>query len=156
MNSKQGGLLPENLDFSRAVKLDDGSTMMPIVSLGEEQWHEIASVLRRDPSLVCLAADPLPRKGDSGLVPWSTTFFVGEEVYQLFTSETSDETIELALFAAPFWCDLHIVSRAPPFVDADHNSTLAELCECASAAIELWCGVYDGEGFLRWRASERP
>jgi hypothetical protein len=146
-----GGLLPENLDFSRATKLEDGSTMMPVSSLQEQQRDELSSVLRRDPGLVCLAVDPLPRKGDPALELWPTTFLVGDEVYQLFMSKTSDEDFELALFAAPFWCDLQIISRAPPKVDVNRNSTSAELRKCASAAIEVWCSAYDGEGFLRWR-----
>jgi hypothetical protein len=146
-----GGLLPENLDLSRATKLEDGSTMMPVASLCDAQREGIVSLVQRDPGLVCLAVDPLPRMGDAGLQLWPTTFLVGDDVYQLFTSETSHDDVELALFAAPFWCDLQIISRAVPDVDANRNSTAAELRKCAGAAIELWCSAYDGEGFLRWR-----
>lgn len=147
-----GGLLPENLDFSRAADMGPGQgRMMEIVSLFEEQVARLRSNFVTTPGLVCIVNDPLLRWRDIPPNEYPAAFAVGEEVYHLLTSDLDGDVLVGALSAAPFWNQLSAQCLIAPDVNDTRMCSAAELRKCAASVIEIMCDAYDGEGFVVWR-----
>ncbi|MDZ4691622.1 hypothetical protein [Terricaulis sp.] len=150
---ESGGVLPSNPDPSGILHLPDGSAMLPIESVFDEEFARLRARLLSAPNLACVVVDPQSRRGDPCLDEnWETMFYAGDGVYQLVTSATSDELAERALNAAPHWADLIVLSSAPPKLSAERSVDPTDLKACAEAALEITCSAYDGEGYITWRA----
>lgn len=147
----EGGLLPENLDMSRAVDVG-GSTMMAVESLREEEVARVCATLQKSPDLVGVIVDPMPRRGDPlGANYAQTIFYVDDTLYHLIDGRTPYEAVDLAMSASPFWSNLVVLSSSTPQIDAQRTTSEDELGRCAAAAVEIQCSAYDGEGFVVWR-----
>lgn len=149
---EEGGLLPENLDMSRAVDVGDGK-MLAIERLCDEELALLMKLLKEQPGRAGIAVDPLATRGDPHtLSTYSrTSTYVGDRVFHVVDSAADQEAIELALNAAPFWTNLWAVTSAPPKPTPQREISEEDLCRSATAAIAISCGAYDGEGFVFWQ-----
>lgn len=148
---EEGGLLPENLEMSRAIKAG-GGVLLEIVSLNDEFAAALASALRNDPALAAITVDANVRRDDPTLSAFAeTTFFVGDSVFHRIDGRTSPDGLMRALSASPIWENLVVVTSAAPDLDEARNADEAALANAASCAREITISAYDGESFLTWR-----
>jgi hypothetical protein len=146
-----GGLLPENLTRDNAVTLPDGSTLVPVVSLMNDQARLLRQTVISIGSAVCIVDDYNPRWSDQvRLGP--NAFGVGEEVYHLLRGDDDEEAFCEALrYGNVIWHGVAAVCGTAPSLDSARASTAAELERCAAEARLVTCSAYDGEGFVAWR-----
>lgn len=147
---KSGGLLVENADMSRATRLEDGSAIMPVLDLLEEQAAFLRQHVRRTADLICVVDDYNPRWSQQlHLLP--TSFGVGEEVYNLLAPENSEDDFLSAIGASnTIWHGVAAILKGPLVLDPSRTCS-AEALERAAASVELiTCTAYDGEGFVGW------
>lgn len=147
-----GGLLPENLDFSRATRYPGKGTIMPIETLSLARATRIRTLLESVPSAACIIDDFNLRWPEVPPEQKATAIRVDEEVYHLLTNQTPVGIIDKTLRMAD--CNWHGVAatcrhqlRLTPQREADPEA----LRKCARTVIEFTCVAYDGEGFVGWR-----
>lgn len=149
-----GGLLPENLDMSRAVDAG-GGTLLAIESLFEEERTLFARLLRERSGRAGVLADPNAMRGDPMLSTFSrTAVYAGDQVFHVVDAASDDEIIDLALSAAPFWARMWMVASAPPKIDARRETSEEDLRRCAADALAVSLSAYDGEGFVVWQRAD--
>jgi hypothetical protein len=149
---ERGGLLPENLSGAGAVSLPDGSTLVPVVSLVEEQTKLLRDAMIATSGGVCIVDDFNPRRSDQASYLGATAFGVGEEVYHLLTPDHGEDEFRAALSNGnTIWHGVAAVCRVSPTLDDARASTPSELKRCAASALLITCTAYDGEGFVAWR-----
>lgn len=147
-----GGLLPENSSGVGAVALPDGSTLIPVISLIEEQAKFLRETVDRVRGAVCIVDDFNPRWSDQAWYLGPSAFGVGEEVYHLLTSAHTDDDFQSAIFSgSTIWHGVAAVCGVAPKLNQARVSTPAALEQCAATALLITCTAYDGEGFLVWR-----
>jgi len=146
-----GGLLLENLHMSRATHLPDGSAMMAVASLIDEQGAFLRKHVLETQGAICVIDDFNPRWSDQKhLLP--TSFGVGEVVYNLLATTNSDDEFAGAVRCSnAIWHGVAAVCRAPLTLDASRTCTPAALERVAATAELITCTAYDGEGFVAWR-----
>jgi hypothetical protein len=153
---QRGGLLPENLDLSRAADVGDGS-MMAIHSLKDEERVFLRNLLNEQTGSVCLIVDPLLKRGDPSITDFyaTTAIYAADQVFHVVDATTDEETLACSLTAAPFWMDLRMVTGLPPECRLHREVANSDLVASASAVTAISCSAYDGEGFVVWqRASD--
>lgn len=150
---EEGGLLAENRDDTRRVKVEDG-WMISVEDLKGVQAEMIADMLRGRPDRTCIIDDFVPewddprREYDLG----DTAFGVGKEVYHWFDQRHDAAMIELTLQQAEtIW---HGVSAVSACSAPAELPTREWLISHARSAMVVFCSAYDGEGFIGWRASQ--
>lgn len=149
---EHGGLLPENLTGADAVALPDGSTLVPVTSLIEEQVKLLRDTITAVSGTVCIVDDFNPRWSDEASCLGATAFGVGEEVYHLLTVDHGEGDFLTAVSNGNcIWHGVTAVCRASPKLDQERESTPFELQQCATSALLVTCTAYDGEGFVAWR-----
>lgn len=147
-----GGLLPENLSGDGAISLPDGSTLVPVVSLIEEQAKLLRDTMIAVSGAVCIVDDFNPRWSDQPSYLGPTAFGVGEEVYHLLTPEHGEDDFVSAVASGnTLWHGVAAVCRVAPGIDNARSSTPSELKRSAASALLVTCVAYDGESFVAWR-----
>jgi hypothetical protein len=147
-----GGLLPENLSGAGTVSLPDGSTLVPVVSLIEEQTKLLRYAMIATSGGVCIIDDFNPRWSDQASYLGPAAFGVGEEVYHLLTADHGEDDFRTAVANGnTIWHGVAAVCRVPPTLGDARTSTPSELKRCAASALLITCTAYDGEGFVAWR-----
>ncbi|MEQ1929691.1 MAG: hypothetical protein ABL957_04045 [Parvularculaceae bacterium] len=145
----RGGLLEE--DWSGAVTLPDGSTLVPKPSLIEAQASLLRQTMIALKASVCVADDFNPRWSDDAC-PGLAAFGVGEEVYHLLNLDHSKEDfVTVVSLANQIWHGVAAVCRQPVALDLASETTTLEIQRCAASALLITCTAYDGEGFVAWR-----
>jgi hypothetical protein len=151
----QGGLLPENLLGTGAISLPDGSALVPVVSLIEQQAKLLREAMIASGSSVCVVDDFNPRwsdRADLGAYLGPTAFGVGDEIYHLLTPDHSEEDFVAALCEGNAnWHGVAAVCRESVALDPARETTTSDLIQCAASALLITCIAYDGEGFVAWR-----
>lgn len=148
----QGGLLPENSEGAGAVSLPDGSTLVPVISLIEQQTKLLREAMAAAPGAICIVDDFNPRWSDQAPYLGQTAFGVGEEVYHLIAADHSEEAFITAISRGNnIWHGVAAVCRASLTLDRSHELSLSGLKRCAASALLITCTAYDGEGFVAWR-----
>jgi hypothetical protein len=146
----QGGLLAE--DLSRAVRLPDGSTLVPVKSMIAQQISLLKKALAIRAGAVCIVDDCNPRWSDISDSADPTAFHAGEEVYHLLAQHHGDEGfIDAISNGNTIWHGVSAVCALPPEIDGARMCSAGELQRCASSVLLLTCTAYDGEGFVAWR-----
>jgi hypothetical protein len=146
-----GGLLPENLDMSRAFQLEGGSKMMAVVSLFDERLELIQGVMRATPGNICIADDVNPTWPEHRERAEATAFGVGAEVYHIAHAGASLEDIENALVGILPWHGITAVCRGPLAISDERECEPDAFRRAALSATLITCSAYDGEGFVAWR-----
>lgn len=147
----RGGLLVSNLDFSRAIPVATGGTLMPVDSLHLERAERVLETMARFPGSVCVVDDFNPTWGDGVYQPEPTAFGVGGEVYHLATgTETPDEMADLLALGDTVWHGVSAVCAPAGRVTRADLSSATALRACASTVVEITCTAYDREGFVIW------
>jgi hypothetical protein len=147
-----GGLLPENLDFSRATHYRGKGTIMPKESLSFARATRIKTLLGSVPSAVCVVDDfdlcwPELRPEQK-----ATAVSVGDAVYHVLTAEAQISTIDTTLRQARFiWHGVAATCNHSLQLAPGRTAEPEALRQCARAVIEFTCVAYDGEGFVGWR-----
>jgi len=149
---EHGGLLPENLSGAGAVTLPDGSTLVPVVSLIDEQTKLIKETMEGARAAFCIVDDFNPRWSDQAPYLGSNAFGVGEEVYHLLTNDHAEDDFRAAVSNGnTIWHGVAAVCRIAPKLSDARESTPSDLQESAASALLITCTAYDGEGFVVWQ-----
>ncbi|MGH6993261.1 MAG: hypothetical protein ACRED8_06485 [Caulobacteraceae bacterium] len=145
-----GGILAENLDFTRAKRNPSGTTMMPVTTLREDQSRRILDLLARRPGRVCIVDDFNPRWGDPRESDYGPNAFgIGEEVYHWIDAEFGVEPLERLLRMTG--CIWHGVAAVCEGAAPASPPTIEWMTSSAEQVVEVQCTAYDGEGFVVWR-----
>jgi hypothetical protein len=152
-----GGLLEENLDWSRAVSLGSGQgTLMPVADLAAERASLILDSLNEHRGAVCICDDFNPRWSEEIARSAPTAFGVGNETYhRLSVQDGLDRVTDTLRMADAVWHGVAAVCRRSLLVPQGRNVEPHDLAQCAASVVELSCTAYDREGFVAWRRSDR-
>jgi hypothetical protein len=148
----QGGLLLDNVLKIGAVSLPDGSMLVPIASLIEQQTTLLRETMVTTSGAVCIVDDFNPRWSEQAPKLGPLAFGVGEEVYHLVTAHHGQEELASAISRGnTIWHGVAAVCRDSLELDRSRTASLSGLTRCAASAMLLSCTAYDGEGFVAWR-----
>jgi hypothetical protein len=146
-----GGLLPDNLDFSRARRVDD-RWIMPVASLSHLQAEQLFRALHDTPGVCALVDDVLSEPSDEHLARDPTAFVAGNAVYRLLLPGDDLETVSRVLDEGDtLWHGISVLCRPGRAVARDAIATPEALDALARTAVEINFRAYDGEGFVTWR-----
>ncbi len=150
----EGGLLADNRNQSRGVKVDDG-WLAPVSSVKFDQARVITTMLRDSHSRSCVIDDfnPIWDDPQRNYSLGDTAFGIGKETYHWFDARHEPETIRTALQDSDaVWHGVSAVSECPlPSVLPPSADWLIAQAKSATA---IFCSAYDGEGFVGWRVAE--
>lgn len=152
MQFDQGGLLVENWLRVGAVGLPDGSSLVPVASLIQQQATLLRETMVVSVGSVCVVDDFNRRWSERTSSLGPTAFGVGEEVYHLLTSDHAEEDFITVVSASnTIWHGVAAVCSESIALDSARESTAPGLKLCAASALLITCSAYDGEGFVAWR-----
>jgi hypothetical protein len=147
-----GGLLPSNLDFSRAIDLGEDGKLMPVDTMGDEQAVMVQAELRGDSRRICIIDDVNPRWPEPVATREPFAFGVAEEVYHRLTSgATMKEILDTMYSARTLWHAMVAVCDEPLVIDDARTAKAEALRQTARSARAISCLAYDGEGYVAWR-----
>lgn len=122
-----------------------------------EQAAYLLSLLREDPERVCIIDDFEPSWAQAQLTSAPEAFGADDDVYHLFTVESSPEDVLAALVRGDTgWHGVAAVCAQELELDEARIAEVEALQAVAASVIALTCTAYDGEGFVAWaRAPQR-
>jgi hypothetical protein len=149
---ESGGLLPENLNPTDVTRLEDGSTLAPIISLTDEHITLLHQTMQSAPGSILIVEDHVARWLEDRERVEPSAFGVDNEVYHLVSSDASPDEIDDVLRIAHLpWHGVEAVCTTPLTLSAQRECTPDALRRTALSAMLFTCSAYDGEGYLAWR-----
>ncbi len=149
---ESGGLLPENLNPTDVTRLEDGSTLAPIIGLTDDQVALLYQTMQGAPGAILIVEDCVARWSEDREYVEPSAFGVDEEVYHLVPSGASPDDIDDVLRIANLpWHGIEAVCTTPLTLSAQRECGPDTLRRTALSAVLFTCSAYDGEGYLAWR-----
>jgi hypothetical protein len=148
-----GGILAENLDYSRAISIGPGKgALMPVSSLRSLRAQLTLEALEYHPGSICICDDFNPEWSERVAAHYPSAFGVGLKTYHLLTKEDGVEDIARVLGEADaLWhgasavCLRGLTANGPRVVSEE------TLAASAASAMQITCTAYDREGFVVWQ-----
>lgn len=148
----RGGFLPNAHSVAHAVRMPDGSSLAPIVSLIVSQMKLLLDAMNSVEGAVCVVDDFNSRWSELAPDAKRTAFGVEEEVYHLLTADHDEDDFLTSLSVGnALWHGVAAVCGVAPALSHARIATKSELARCAASAQLITCAAYDGEGFVAWR-----
>jgi hypothetical protein len=152
-NFRAGGLLSENLDYSKAFSLGPGKGMlMPVVSLTHMRAKITLEALEKYPGSICICDDFNPEWSEKIAKTYPTAFGVGLQTYHLLTKENGADGIgRIFQDADTIWHGASAVCVQGLSTGPARDVSEELLRASAASAVEITSTAYDREGFVVWR-----